>query len=395
MRLLYAVLVSAACIQAEAVMRGKVVRNRLDGESIVAVRITAPGVANPTLSRDDGTFTLQFPNRPVGDRVTIELTHPGFEVVNWPQLKGVVLALDYQKSNVLVIILAPAADRLEMAGRFYLNVSLQAIERQYQQRLQQAGEDKTKLSRELVQTKALWTQTAQELAKLQPGQSSPLYEDAMKLIAEGKIEEALEVLNEANLIKMTQAAKEAAARPLREAARGWALRGSLLATKFRFAEAEAAYREAVETAPDDFDRRFEFAYFLQNLNRHQAAREQYERCLSLARPQPDSVRIAMTLNNLGNLHSDQNRMEAARKAYEEALGTYRKLAASNPDTYLPYVARVLSGMGRMHLATHNRAEAGAALAAALEIYSKFAELDPEQYGPFLRAVKEDLAKVSQ
>jgi tetratricopeptide (TPR) repeat protein len=111
--------------------------------------------------------------------------------------------------------------------------------------------------------------------------------------------------------------------------------------------------------------------------------------------QSDGERIALTLNNLGVLHSDQNRMEEARKAYDEALVTYRKLAASNPDTYLPYVARVLWGIGRMSLATHKREEAEAALTEALNIYTNFAERDPAQYGPYLRAVKADLAKVAQ
>ena len=76
-------------------------------------------------------------------------------------------------------------------------------------------------------------------------------------------------------------------------------------------------------------------------------------------------------------------------------GTYRKLAASNSDTYLPEVARVLWGMGRMLVATHDLQQARSAFTEALDIYSKFAERDPAQYGPFLRAVKEDLAKVPQ
>ena len=63
----------------------------------------------------------------------------------------------------------------------------------------------------------------------------------------------------------------------------------------------------------------------------------------LARTDPDThlADVAMTLNNLGILHNVQNRMEEARKAYEEALGTYRQLARTNPDTYLPDVARTL------------------------------------------------------
>src|SRR4051812_36263129 len=116
MRLLLAALVCASCLQAAAVMRGKLVRNRPDGDPLVGVSVTAPGVANPTLSRDDGSFSLEFPNRQLGDRVRIEPAYSGFEVVNWPQL-NVVLARDYQGSDLLVVILARAgAERREMAA---------------------------------------------------------------------------------------------------------------------------------------------------------------------------------------------------------------------------------------------------------------------------------------
>src|SRR5438132_4085091 len=116
MRLFFALLFCTSCLQAAAVMRGMLVRNRPDGDPIVGVSVTAPGVANPTLSRDDGTFSLEFPSRQPGDRVRIELAYPGFEVVNWPQL-NVVLARDYQGFNVLVVILARAGvERQEMTA---------------------------------------------------------------------------------------------------------------------------------------------------------------------------------------------------------------------------------------------------------------------------------------
>ena len=48
----------------------------------------------------------------------------------------------------------------------------------------------------------------------------------------------------------------------------------------------------------------------------------------------------MTLNNLGDLDSDQNRMEEARQAYEEALGIYQRFAVLDPDRFGQDVARV-------------------------------------------------------
>jgi hypothetical protein len=38
-----------------------------------------------------------------------------------------------------------------------------------------------------------------------------------------------------------------------------------------------------------------------------------------------TINVAATLNNVGLLDSEQNRMKEARKAYKEALATYRKL----------------------------------------------------------------------
>jgi hypothetical protein len=60
----------------------------------------------------------------------------------------------------------------------------------------------------------------------------------------------------------------------------------------------------------------------------------------LARKDPETYLpyVAATLNDLGILDSDQNRMEEARKEFEESLKIYRKLVQKDPATYLPYVA---------------------------------------------------------
>ena len=48
------------------------------------------------------------------------------------------------------------------------------------------------------------------------------------------------------------------------------------------------------------------------------------------------------LNNLGTIDSARNRMEAARKEYEEAVKIYRELAEKNPENYLPEVSRQIT-----------------------------------------------------
>jgi Tfp pilus assembly protein PilF len=63
-------------------------------------------------------------------------------------------------------------------------------------------------------------------------------------------------------------------------------------------------------------------------------------CLELARKSGSVADAATTLNNLGNLDWKQNRMEEARKAYEEALKIYVDFAKTDPDQFSPHAERV-------------------------------------------------------
>ena len=48
----------------------------------------------------------------------------------------------------------------------------------------------------------------------------------------------------------------------------------------------------------------------------------------------------MTLNNLGILDRDRNRITAARKEYEEALEIYEAFAKQDPEQFSSAVERV-------------------------------------------------------
>ena len=58
--------------------------------------------------------------------------------------------------------------------------------------------------------------------------------------------------------------------------------------------------------------------------------------------------VAMTLNNMGNLHAQVGHPDKALKHYEEALGIYQELSDTHPDAYLPDLARTLNNMGVLH-----------------------------------------------
>jgi tetratricopeptide (TPR) repeat protein len=382
MRLAIVFPLTVAIASGAAVFKGKVVRNEVGGAPIAGANIRAPG-ANPTVSRSPhGDFVLEFPSKNRGDRLTLSVAMTGMVVVNWVQL-DVTLPADAD-ANELNVILAREAEQEEMARRFFRLASTKAIEESYKREIEEGKRDREQLRRERDEAKVAADKAAEELAKLRPGESSAVYEEAMRLFAGGKIDEALQALSEAKLRRLSEEAqerKEQAEKQLAEATRGWLLRGKLLTSKLQFADAEKAYGEAVKTSPGDFDACFQQAHFLDVLNRYSPAVKGYVRCLALARSKADPDSVAGTLNNLGILHREQNRMEEARKAFEEALDTYRRLARAHPDTYLPDVAMTLNNLGNLHRDQNRMQEARKAFEEALDTYRRLARANSGTYLP--------------
>jgi tetratricopeptide (TPR) repeat protein len=91
-------------------------------------------------------------------------------------------------------------------------------------------------------------------------------------------------------------------------------------------------------------------------------------CLGWTRKDGKNAEPADTLNNLGIPDRDQNRMEDARKEYEETLKTYRELAQKDPETYLPYVAATLNDLGFLDSNQNRMEEAREEYEESLKIY---------------------------
>ena len=72
-------------------------------------------------------------------------------------------------------------------------------------------------------------------------------------------------------------------------------------------------------------------------------------------------------------------MKEARNEYEEALKTYRELAQKNPETYLPDVALTLNNLGILDSDQNRIAQARKEYEEALKIFEDFSKQDPEQY----------------
>jgi tetratricopeptide (TPR) repeat protein len=91
--------------------------------------------------------------------------------------------------------------------------------------------------------------------------------------------------------------------------------------------------------------------------------------------------VAVTLNNLGALYSETQRLKEAEDAYTEALQIRRELAKKNPAAYRPDVAATLSNLGALYSETQRLKEAEDAYTEALQIRRELAKKNPAAYRP--------------
>jgi hypothetical protein len=180
-----------------AIIKGTIILNEVGGRPIADVQIIdSAHSGGPWASKSDGQFTLDYPERHPGQRVRLVVNKEGYVVVNDVQL-DLALPAD-PDARPLQIILCKEADREEMARRFYRLKSFEVIEETYQRRVKdlEATQQATaitmgKLQQERDQAEANAEKAAEELAKNRPGQSSPLYQQALRLFLDGGIDDAI------------------------------------------------------------------------------------------------------------------------------------------------------------------------------------------------------------
>lgn len=404
-------------------LKGIALANHLGGAPFSQVKVSATG-ANPTETGESGSFTLQFPNAQPGDPVQVTINKPGYVVVNYVQLRAVLPK--NADAEPLTLLLCKETEREEWTRQLYRLKSVDAVEQTYKVRVKQLEDSNqqnatamAKLREERDQARAAAEKAADELARLKPGDTTDLYAEAMSFFLKGKVQEALQVLDEQKLRESIEDAKKRKAeadKAVDNAVQGYLLKARLLTTQFQFAHAEKVYESAIQAAPDNRDAHFAFGKFSQNLNHFSEARREYVRALEISRSSGSQRQVASALNNLGVLDKDQNRMPESRQHLDEALTIRRQLSQGNTGTdlsdlaatlnnlgivdeaqnrlaearrhfeealniYLPYMAGALQGLGLVDFDQNHMAEARQYYEEALRIYRQLARQNPETNQP--------------
>ncbi|MGB7512425.1 MAG: tetratricopeptide repeat protein, partial [Pelodictyon phaeoclathratiforme] len=187
-----------------------------------------------------------------------------------------------------------------------------------------------------------------------------LYQKAFSLFINGKLDEALAVLDDAKLDARAQDVKK----EQRQVAETFLLKAQLLQLTFAFEEAAKNFEKAITIFPD-WQIHLTAAKFYKFRNEFKKAEALYKKALLLAEKPHERAR---TLNNLAVLQSDLNDYGAAEEGYKEALAVYRQLAETNPQTYLPYIATTLNNLAVLQKDLNDYGPAEEGYREALAVY---------------------------
>ena len=258
--------------------------------------------------------------------------------------------------------------------------------------------------------------TARLITRLSTTASSARLAEAIRLFEQGDNKGAAAVLNlvEIDRDAAANAARIRAARELEaEALRGLETNIEEYCLKIKtlqntmaegwLSEVIAVYDKAVAAArdliaPEKFAGLLcDYADFLRENKQYHRIGNLYEESLAIRRrlaqndPETFEPDVALTLNNLANLHSDTQCYAAAEAEYGEALAIRRRLAQQQPEAFEPDVARTLNNLANLHSDTHRYAAAEAEYGEALTIRRRLAEQHPEAFEPDVAMTLHNLA----
>jgi tetratricopeptide (TPR) repeat protein len=368
------------------------------------VSVTAVGVANGTLTDDDGYFSLVCVGQTAGDVVTLLVKKDGYVVLEENALKEVTIRKD--PTRLLRIVMQEKNKRESEVKRAEQNIKntiinntnkqtealdarlaniegklqqsgINEIERKaYLDSIQKLNTEKYTLLNDRDKALQLARETAEKLTAFDVSKASEEARKADSLFRVGNLEGAYAALDENKMRERAKAAKELLGQTIKD----YMQKGQLAIANGKFDEAERLYKEGVSLDAVNMHNIWTLAYFLSEQNKKYEAIQYYEKALILA----NSPELKATFqNNLGILFSSIQKKSQAEEAYNEALKIRRQLAEKNPDAFLLYVALTLNNLGNYYRTIQKMPQAEGSYNESLEIIRKLTEQNPDAFLPDL------------
>jgi tetratricopeptide (TPR) repeat protein len=353
--------------------------------------------AAPTTSDGAGKFRLAFAGKKAGDLAFMtEIAKKGYELVNDKELEHVKLSSTDQLGTDIIVAKTGV---LDAAKKEYYAISDKALKAGFEkQKALLKGElAKAQLSEKQYQDQfeALQKQhenqkkeldnLAEKFAKVNFDDVSALYQEALQLFKDGKIDEAIKKLESVDLIGRTdkrlkereRIANENAIneKGVQEDIKSLKLQVDLYLLKFDIAKAEVLYDRMLLLDSTNLDILSDVADFYRENHRYEKALRLYPKIIE--HPQAEAWQKANAYSFLGNLYTTTGNLNKAMEAYTKCYQTYSPLSKNAPDNtfYKNNLAVSYSKLGETHTSLGN-------LDKALGFYEEYNHLEKELYAAY-------------
>ena len=386
-------------------LSGKVVEQGESNTPLANVQITAQG-ANNEVSKTNGSFALQYAQKKAGDDAALWAEKKDYLIINEQELHSQLIP-KYPHEEVM-IVMCEQQTFAQNKAKFY-GLSEEALKKSYQNRVKNLEEQYTqkKLNLEQLEDKKAQAEddfqramknldeTAERYARIHLGRADEALKVAMRHFEQGNLDQALAAIDD-NKLSLRSSEIKAETKRLQNTGDELAdrrrnltqkkqqyfdvlwLKADLYKLRYEWEKVEQCYVWGVELDSLNLENTFKYALYLQNQNQYHRAEPFCQTALKLCKT--DYGR-AIILNNLGVLLKANNEMSAAKTHYEEALKTFRQLAAKNPDAYQPDVAMTLNNLGALLQSNNEMSAAKTHYEEALQTYRQLAAKNPDAYQP--------------
>ncbi|MFZ4427504.1 MAG: hypothetical protein ACOYOO_10120, partial [Saprospiraceae bacterium] len=357
--------------------------------------------AVPTTSDQAGRFRLVFQNKKAGEWVFLtEIQKAGYELVNNKEIEQ--LKLGNTDSLGTDVILAKAGV-LEAAKKEYYAISDKALKAGFEKekaalraQLQQARISQEQFSEQLealqkqfdTQQKEL-DQLADKFARVNFDDVSALYQEALQLFKDGRINEAIAKLESANLLGRTDqrlkereriyaAEQEIASQKaqneagIKEDIKALQLQAQLYVLNAQPRKAEALYDRLILLDSTNLEILQECADFYRENHFYEKALRAFP--LIIYHPNTEEWQKANAHANMGEMFRAIGQLEPALNAFLAAQKTYRELLNTDPSRafYKYNLALSYEKLGQTNVDLGN-------LEQALRFFEEYNQLEKELY----------------
>lgn len=388
-------LFSIATIHAQK-LNGKIHLGLEDSEGLPGVRVDITGFTTQ-FTDELGKFSLALPEVERGSKLELEVYKEGFVVINREALYPRVPDRDTEQMH---LYLCKKANRTRLALQHYKLQVTRTIDRNYHAEAKILADNLNyeaigELTKKKETAEKMADSLAARLARFDPASASDELTRAMQLYQEGKVTEALQVIDPNKISARIQARKEIE-KDLQDANQqdiATLMKAADMAlSDLKFTKALTYYETAVMADTTNFDHVSTFCSFLHRQTKSDRVIPYSRLMLRMA---TDSIEKRTALNYLGLGLSGQNFYEKSLEVFAQVLLIDRAQAQLNPTRFKAALGYSLSSVGEILYKLNRYPKSLEAYAESLKIFESLSNQDPERFESQLAKALSDVANVKR